>query len=55
MVKKKTENVVISLTEYQALQRQAVMLHTILHAAPNDRGAVVEAMIRSITKGGERK
>lgn len=48
--KKKTENVVIPMSEYTSLLRQSAMLFTILHSAPGERAAVVESVARGMAK-----
>ena len=55
--KKRTENVVLTLSEFKALQWQSAMLHAIINASPTARGAVVEAVISSVAerKGGGQK
>lgn len=55
--KKQTENVVISIAEYQSLQRQSAMLVAIMNANPSDRATVVEAVYRGMAprKSGGQK
>lgn len=52
-----TETVVISIDEYRSLLRQSAFLSTILHAAPAERTAVADAIIRGMgnKKGGAQK
>lgn len=58
--KKRTENIVISLSEYKGLMWQAGMLSAIVNTAPPARDGVCEAVARELMgrnriQGGDRK
>ena len=52
-----TETVTIPISEYRSLLRQSAFLFTILNAAPAERAAVADAVIRGMgsKKGGGQR